>query len=148
MSFDYRTALQVSIYPLDWPHLRWSLPHQIRAWADQVDTILVTLDNRRSPSGRYRGEHYEDHLARTQTYLRELQRTNPKLRVLEVDYADPARGEVARRFFAGRAPADKAWDGGPFYAYFYGLHAADARYVLHIDGDMQFGGGSQRWLKE
>jgi hypothetical protein len=43
---------------------------------------------------------------------------------------------------------EKAFDGGPFYVYFYGLMRANCRYVLHMDSDMLFGGGSASWIAE
>jgi hypothetical protein len=42
----------------------------------------------------------------------------------------------------------QAFDGGPFHAYVYGLLKAEADYVVHMDSDMLFGGGSQKWLDE
>jgi hypothetical protein len=67
----------------------------------------------------------------------------------EVDYSADAREAVRRRFFSRERQCPlKAFDGGPFYAYFYGLLSANADYVLHMDSDMLFGGGSQTWLGE
>ena len=43
---------------------------------------------------------------------------------------------------------DKAWDGGPFYSYFFGMWAASAKYVVHTDSDMFFGGGDRSWLAD
>ena len=58
--------------------------------------------------------------------------------------------ETVRRRYFPAAPAypEKAFDGGPFHAYFYGLMKAEAAYVVHMDSDMLFGGGSQTWLDE
>jgi hypothetical protein len=56
---------------------------------------------------------------------------------------------VRDRYFATSADyPEKAFDGGPFHVYFYGLLKADADYVVHMDGDMLFGGGSQDWVDE
>src|SRR5205807_576517 len=40
------------------------------------------------------------------------------------------------------------WNGGPFYSYFFGLHAAKHQYVFHMDSDMMYGGGSSTWIAE
>jgi hypothetical protein len=148
MEFAHRTALQINIYPLDLPHLQNSLGNQLKMWAGQVDAISITLDIRRSSAGRYRGDHYEDSLAKMRVLLADLGERESKLKVTEVDYSDAARAKVAQRYFRGGVLPDKAWDGGPFYSYFYGLYAADARYIFHIDGDMLFGGGSHTWISE
>ncbi|WP_432382743.1 capsular biosynthesis protein [Duganella sp. P38] len=148
MEFAHRTALQINIYPLDLPHLRASLSNQLKMWGAQVDAISITLDIRRSSAGRYRGDRYDEYLGEMRTLLAALRVEHPTLSVSEVDYSDAARAQVAARYFRGGVLPDKAWDGGPFYSYFYGLYAADARYIFHIDGDMLFGGGSQRWIEE
>lgn len=148
MSYIFQTALQINIYPLDMPHVRWTLPHQIRTLGDQVDTICITLDNRRSRSGRYRGAKYDESLAEIREFLALAQVSNAKLSIVEVDYSQGAAKKVADTFFSGEDVPHKAWDGGPFYAYFFGLHAAQARYVFHIDGDMLFGGGCRVWIDE
>ena len=65
------------------------------------------------------------------------------------DYSPAALESVRQRYFStSRAYPEKAFDGGPFHAYFYGLLKADAEYVVHMDSDMLFGGGSQVWLEE
>lgn len=148
MEFAHRTALQINIYPLDLPHLRSSLSNQLKMWAGQVDTVSITLDIRRSSAGRYRGDQYDEYLKQMRVLLAELQASETKLTVREVDYSDAARAKVAALFFGGGVLPDKAWDGGPFYSYFYGLYGADARYIFHIDGDMLFGGGGQDWIAE
>jgi len=148
MEFLYNKALQINIYPLDFPHLRSTLKHQIKVWSEQVDSISVTLDIRRSVAGRYRSDQYDDLLDKTRTLLAELCQDEPKLIVSEVDYSSEMRESVAALFFNEKFVPDKAWDGGPYYSYFFGLRAASARYVFHIDGDMLFGGGSQSWMNE
>jgi hypothetical protein len=46
-----------------------------------------------------------------------------------------------------RPPAKDCF-GAPFFAYFYGLATVETRYVLHVDCDLLFGGGSSMWITE
>jgi len=146
--FESRTAAQINVYPMDVRHWKFLLPHQIRVWEPMVERIVVTIDVHRSRSGRYRGTHFEENLVALRTILAEMHGRYPQLLVSEVDYSDEARRAVARYFFGGDAISIKAWDGGPFYSYFYGLYSARARYIVHFDSDMLFGGGSRQWLTE
>ncbi|MGE8602113.1 capsular biosynthesis protein [Bordetella trematum] len=148
LGYPYRVAAQISMYPMDYPHAALLLPHQIRVWAPMVDRIVVTIDTHRSRTGRYRGNHFEEYRDKLLALTRELQRDTPQLEVIEVDYSDRARHDVAQSFFGLDDIPVKAWDGGPFYAYFYGMHHSQARYIVHFDGDMLFGGGSHRWVEE
>jgi hypothetical protein len=51
-------------------------------------------------------------------------------------------------FFGGQPVPLKTSRAGPFYAYFFGLYAASCDYILHLDCDVLFGGGSQTWTAE
>lgn len=148
-SLSHRVVAQISMYPMDLPHVEQLLAHQIRVWAPMVDRIVVTVDVHRSQSGRYRGSDFEPQLAGLRLLLASFRNRYPDLlQVDEVDYSDRARKEVAQALFGLTDIPIKAWDGGPFYAYFYGVHRCDARYVVHFDGDMLFGGGSKTWVAE
>ncbi|MFT3782021.1 MAG: glycosyltransferase family A protein [Nibricoccus sp.] len=68
--------------------------------------------------------------------------------MLVVDDSAPAAAKVSREFFGGRRIPRKDHRGGPYYSYFFALHEARNRYVLHTDADMLFGGRSQMWLAE
>ncbi|AOZ05368.1 glycosyltransferase family 2 protein [Cupriavidus malaysiensis] len=148
MTYRYRTAAQISTYPLDYPHAAHLLAHQIRVWAPMVERVVVTIDTYRSRSGRYRGNRYDENLRALRELALSLRGAGRQVDVIEVDYSPEARREVARAFFGQDDMPAKAWDGGPFYAYFYGLHHAEARYVAHFDGDMLFGGGSRTWMDD
>lgn len=148
VSYPYRVAAQISMYPMDYPHAALLLPHQIRAWSPMVDRILVTIDTHRSRSGRYRGSHFDEYRTKLVELAKSLRSEAPQLEVIEVDYSPEARREVAKAYFGTHDIPVKAWDGGPFYAYFYGMHHARARHIVHFDGDMLFGGGSHRWVEE
>jgi hypothetical protein len=113
-----------------------------------VDRIVVTIDTHRSRSGRYRGSNFDGSLAKLRALIDAARVGCPQLEVADVDYSDSMRREVARYFFEADTIPIKAWDGGPFYSYFFGLYVANARYVMHFDGDMLFGGGSASWMQE
>lgn len=143
-------ALQINLHPFDAPHAIYTLPHQLRVWGGQVDRILLTVDTRQVGAGRYKGNGFEQSRKRLFDMLDEMKVKHPHLHVDEVDYGETARKAVADTFFS-RSPVAypaKAFDGGPFHVYFYGLWRANARYVLHMDSDMMFGGGSQTWFDE
>ncbi|WP_197424799.1 capsular biosynthesis protein [Bordetella sp. N] len=146
--YPYRVAAQISMYPMDYPHAALLLPHQLRVWSPMVDRVLVTIDTHRSTSGRYRGSHFDEYRAKLLQLARDLRGDFPQLDVIEVDYGTAARREVAQSFFGTDDIPVKAWDGGPFYAYFYGMHHSRARHIVHFDGDMLFGGGSTRWVED
>ena len=55
-----RTALQINMHPLDARHVAYTLEHQLGVWSGQVDRISLTVDSKRSRSGRYRGSDYEE----------------------------------------------------------------------------------------
>jgi hypothetical protein len=140
-------VMQINMHPNDARHVVHTLPHQIRTWGAQVDRVVVTLDLHRSRAGRYRNNEFDRNLQAITATLHDVARTAP-IEVVEVNYAPEVRDEVSRHFFASAQIPDKAWDGGPFYSYFFGLWAANADHVLHMDSDMLFGGGSRQWLAE
>lgn len=146
--YPYRVAAQISTYPMDFPHAEKLLAHQIRVWQPMVDRIVVTIDTHRSRSGRYRGSNFDRYQQGLRDLVRDFQKDVPQLDLVEVDYGEKAMREVAQTYFGLPEIPVKAWDGGPFYAYFYGLLHSRARYVVHFDGDMLFGGGSKTWVED
>lgn len=144
-----RAALQINMHPFDAPHVVHTLPHQLRAWAGQVDRVLVTVDTRLASAGRYRAERYEEAREALFAQLEAMRKDHPVLVVDPVSYDRQTRAEIGRAFFSTTPDwPDRAFDGGPFYVYFHGLRRANADYVLHMDSDMLFGGGSQTWINE
>ncbi|MBR0835676.1 glycosyltransferase family 2 protein [Bradyrhizobium manausense] len=144
-----RSALQINLHPLDVRHAVHTLPHQLDVWGDQVDRIVFTVDTRQSKSGRYTGSAYEESRRRLFALLEAIALKSPKAEISEVDYSPAALEAVRQRYFStSRVHPEKAFDGGPFHAYFYGLLKTNADYVVHMDSDMLFGGGSQVWLEE
>lgn len=148
MTEKHGTAAQMSTYPLDVRHVEYLLPHLIRVWAPMVDRFVVTIDTHQSRSGRYRGANFDSSLKKLRSLIHDARATYPQLQVADVDYSDAMRREVARYFFGVDTIPVKAWDGGPFYSYFFGMYVADAQYVMHFDGDMMFGGGSKTWMQD
>jgi hypothetical protein len=141
-------TLQISLAPSDLPHARVVLPHQLRTWAGQAEEVLLTVDGLRGAShGRF-AEGWEERRPGLDALLAEAATSHPNVRVAEVDYAPATRAAVAERFFGGQAVPEKDARGGPFYAYFFALSEARHDVVMHLDSDMLFGGGSQRWLGE
>lgn len=139
-------VFQVSLAPVDLPHARHILPHQIRQWRDQVDRIVLTVDTRPG-SGRY-SDGWREHEAGFRSLLETVVANERNIDVVAVDYSEAAEEAVSNAFLGGQDVPLKDSYGAPFYAYLFGLMAADARYVLHADADMLYGGGSQVWLRE
>jgi len=135
-------TLQISLAPSDHRLAQEILPHQIRTWRGQVSEILITVDLHRS-AGRFA----DDWKAGRESILA-LANSIAGARVVEVNYAPEAARAVSREFFGGRRIPAKDHRGGPYYSYFFGLHAASHPHVLHCDADMMFGGRSSTWLAE
>ncbi|PPK97243.1 hypothetical protein CLV92_10460 [Kineococcus xinjiangensis] len=139
-------TFEITVSPTDWRHAVHVLPHQLRQWAGQVDDVQFTL-NLQQRQGRY-GAAAQQGLTVLQDLLADLCSRYPNAHVREVDYSPAMQAEVSERFFDGRPVPLKNHDGGPFYSYFFGWHAAKHDMVLHTDSDMLFGGGSQTWVGE
>src|ERR1700752_3413580 len=127
-------VLQISMHPNDVRHVAHILPHHLRTWTGQVSRVLVVLDVHRSRAGRYRNDAFDENLIGIRRVLNDIG-GKYSLDVEEVDCSAEVRREISLKFFASGEVPDKAWDGGPFYAYFYGLWAGKAAYVLHMDSD-------------
>jgi hypothetical protein len=141
-------TLQISLSPGDLQHAHAVLPHQLRTWAGQVDEILLTLDTL-PPRGTTRfGRGWTEQGPALARLLEDQVSLHANAHIAEVDYGQEVRRELADRFFGGRAVPEKDSRGGPFYSYFYGLAHARHDDVLHLDSDLLFGGGSQRWIGE
>ncbi|WP_432491949.1 hypothetical protein [Kineococcus gypseus] len=139
-------TFEITVSPTDWRHAVHVLPHQLRQWAGQVDDVQFTL-NLQQRAGRY-GTAADEGLRTLRALLDELCERHPNAHVVEVDTSDAARAAVSERFLGGRPVPLKNHDGGPYYSYLFGWHAARNDLVLHTDSDMLFGGGSQAWVGE
>jgi hypothetical protein len=80
--------------------------------------------------------------------MEEYEAQDSAIHVHEVDYSSKARERVSQQFFGSQLIPDRDYLGAPFYAYFVGFYQARYDYILHMDSDMLFGGGSQTWLAE
>jgi hypothetical protein len=139
-------TLQVTLAPNDARFARHTLAHLVRRWGSQVDEVLLVVDQKESPF-RARTERSDVRAARAELdgVISEL--SHPGLRAIEVDRSRAARARTAERFGARRLP-ESDFRGRPYYTYLYGLAEARSPYVLHVDSDMMFGGGSATWIAE
>jgi hypothetical protein len=139
-------TLQINLAPGDLPTARHTVPHQLRQWAGQVADILFTLDLHRSAGHVAQG--WSERLTEMRTLIAGWCLAYAHARSVDVDYSPAVAAAVGERFF-GRTPVPiKDRRGAPFYAYFFGLHAARYDVVLHMDSDMMFGGSGQGWVAE
>ena len=143
---DTAVTLQVNLAPPDLRHAREILPHELRQLGHQVAEILLVLDLNRNrlgdPAAWANGE------AGLRSLAEGLQERYPHLRLIEVDSSPDTALQVAQAFSGGEPLPQKDWRGAPVYPYFFGLWAARNRYVLHMDSDMLYGGGSSTWVQE
>lgn len=143
-----KVGLQVSLAPMDAPHARSILPHQLRAFADQVDDIVLSVDSARNLASRYRTEDYETKSGELGELLEQVVGEFPAARVCAVDYS-PAATLAVSKFFGGvEALPQRAADGSPFHAYLHGMHSSTADVVIHLDSDVFLGGRSRTWVNE
>ena len=146
MSSNAGVTFVINLAPPDLPVAQDTLPHQLRQWGSQVDEILLVLDLHQS-NGKY-GEGWEGKLPSMRRLLEDCCKKYPHARSLEVDYSPAVNERLGVKFFDGSPLPPKAYLGGPFYSYFFGLDAVSHDYVLHADSDMMYGGGSQFWIDE
>lgn len=139
-------SLQVNLAPMDAPHARHVLPHQLRVLLDQVDDVVLSVDSAPNQNSRYRTADYQAKQADLQRLLDEVCAAHEKVRVVAVDYSAESRDSVARYFSASHSLPARAGDGSPFHAYLHGVLAARFDHVLHLDSDLFLGGGSQGWV--
>ena len=139
-------TLEISFAPRDLRHVVHVLPHQLRQWAGQVGEILCTVDLEPTP-----GEVQDAYGNQVEDLLHLIDRCcspYPHARVELADYSPATSAAISATFFGNQPVPAKTYRGGPFHAYFFGLYAAKYDYVLHLDSDMFFGGGSQSWTRE
>jgi hypothetical protein len=141
-------AANISTYPGDVKHFKELFPHHIRVWGPSVDRFVVTIDTHQARAGRYRSGNFERNLEQLRTVVEAARRNYPAIEAIDVDYSPEARRAVAQYFFNRDMIPAKAWDGGYFHSFLYGLWSSKARYVMHFDGDMLFGGGSHTWIRQ
>jgi predicted YcjX-like family ATPase len=138
-------TFQVSLSPTDYLYARHTLPHQLRQWASQVDEVLLVTDLHKVRRGHF-SEGWEERRAPLAALVAECSMRHPNVRACDIDYSDAAQRRVSATFGGGRPLPPKDLRGSPIYGYFYALDQAAHDVVFHIDSDMMFGGGSQRWI--
>lgn len=139
-------SLQISLAPNDLAHARCVLPHQLRCWAHQADETVLVID---AGQRQDRQSHeWRQKLADLRRLADECCIQHKNARVAEVDYSPEVAREIAMAYFGRTSLPTKDWNGTAFYAYFFGLWAPRHRYVLHMDSDMLYGGGSSTWARE
>jgi len=146
MSREPQTSLQISLAPNDLPHARHVLPHQLRRWAHQVDEAILVIDA--GPSPDRPPPEKRQNLADLRQLVHAFCAEYRNARVVEVDYSPDVARELALTYFQRPSLPVTDWNGTAFYAYFFGLWSARNRYVLHMDSDMLYGGGSSTWVNE
>ena len=139
-------ALQINLAPPDLQIAAHLTPHQIEAFQDQVSEIVLTVETR--PGRGYFAAGWNENVQPLHDLLKEFCRSYPKCRVVEIDYTQRARQDVANNFFGGIIPPLKDFRGGPLYSYFYGMFRTSTDYILHLDSDMFIGGHHPNWIKE
>ncbi|PWK79881.1 hypothetical protein LX99_00341 [Mucilaginibacter oryzae] len=139
-------SLQISLAPGDYRHALHLLPHQLKQLHTQVDEIILTVDTLPG-RGRFAAgwAQYKDVLDQ---FLRTDIMPHYNVKVVPVDYTPAVRQKISRYFFGRDSMPVKDFRGGPFYAYFFGLHHATNNLVFHLDSDMFLGGGSKLWVAE
>ncbi|MBN1604028.1 MAG: hypothetical protein JW915_20630 [Chitinispirillaceae bacterium] len=142
-------TLQVNLSPLDYPKVVHLLPHQLNVFASQCNEQLIIIDLKKSSSKKSNGSLWDTNITPLMEYLHNLKRGNyPDLVIKEVDYSVETRKNMSKTIMMRGTIPDKDYSGGPYYSYFYGIYSAKNEYVLHIDADMMFGGGSKVWVEE
>lgn len=139
-------SLQINLAPNDYPHARYILPHQLAVLKEQVSEVVLVLDSHKS-KGRF-GGHWEENLEKMNQLLAQCCRADHRVRSVVVNYAKSTMSEVADFFFGTSFIPKKDYRGGPFYAYFFGLHQCRSDYIFHLDADMMLGGHSATWINE
>ena len=137
-------TLEISLAARDLRHVEHILPHQLRQLAGQVSEVICTLDLQPTPGEveqRWREGKIVDLIERCLA-------PHPHARLEIADYSVATAAAVSEMFFGGEPIPAKTARAGPFYAYFFGLYKAGFDYILHLDSDVLFGGGSQAWTAE
>ncbi|SDD71934.1 hypothetical protein [Pedobacter soli] len=138
-------SLQINLSPSDFRIAKFILPHQLKALANQVDEIILTVESKPS-RGRF-ATGWTENIANLKSLLTDIAETF-EVKVIHVDYAEPKKREIAQYFFNSAYIPEKDFRGGPFYAYFYGLYHCKNDLVFHLDADMFLGGNSSKWIAE
>ena len=139
-------SLQINLAPGDFLHAKFILKHQLDILSAQVDEIILTIDTKAS-KGRF-AEGWDENKLQLYSFLNKEIEPYFDVKIIPVDYSEKTTKEIAGYFFGTDYIPEKDFRGGPFYAYFFGLHTASNNLVFHLDSDLLLGGGSQKWIRE
>ncbi|WP_316797798.1 hypothetical protein [Pedobacter frigidisoli] len=138
-------SLQINLSPGDFRIAKFILPHQLKALACQVDEIILTVESKPS-KGRF-AEGWKENIRNLEWLLKDISQSF-EVKVIQVDYQEEKKREIAQYFFNNTYIPEKDFRGGPFYAYFYGLYHCKNDLIFHLDSDMFLGGHSSKWIAE
>lgn len=131
-------CLSVLNCPRDYSMVKTMLPHQLRQWGRQVDEIVVYIDL---------GPQMVMHPI--VSLIEELIKPWRSARIEIINYDSKIVNQKFREIFkAYPKNVLKDWRGTAIYQYVYILTSSRNKYLLHMDSDMIFGGGSQTWMNE
>ena len=139
-------SLQINLAPGDYLHARYILPHQLKTLARQVNEIILTVDTKPS-RGRF-SIGWSENKDLLYNFLHNEIQPNYNVKIIPVDYSKEMQIQIAGYFFGKNQLPEKDFRGGPFYAYFFGLHCASNSLVFHLDSDIFLGGASNTWIDE
>ncbi|MDB5120216.1 MAG: hypothetical protein JWN56_1434 [Sphingobacteriales bacterium] len=139
-------SLQINLAPGDYLHARYILPHQLKILTPQVDEIILTVDTKPS-RGRF-SIGWNENKELLYNFLQNEIQPKYNVKIIPVDYSKEMQIGIAGYFFGNNQLPEKDFRGGPFYAYFFGLHSAANNLIFHLDSDMFLGGGSETWITE
>jgi hypothetical protein len=139
----YRSALQISLSPGDLKLVDCLLIHQLKVWYPQVDKVYLICDTQKS-KGRF-GVGWDESFVNFKKTLVKIKNEYEKVEVIYVDYKK--LDVIGNKYFLASNPR-KDFRGGPFFSYFFALDEIPAKYILHIDSDIFFGGQSKSWYEE
>ncbi len=138
-------TFQINLAPGDFRHSKTLLEHQISAFNEQVDEILLTYDFR--PKKVLSKDELSEFHEPFMDLIEVLSKKYPKIRFHKVDYSEFVVNDINRLFYNGKWFLHN-FRGAPLYAYLYGFASCKNDYILHIDSDMFFGGLSNTWINE
>ena len=142
-------TLEISIAPRDLRHLRETLPHQLRQWAGQVREIICTVDLEPTPGEVGLGTEHERRLL---DFVEDRLSPYRNGRLEVADYSAATRRAVAARPSLGGQPLPSKTVRSCRAVLRLLLRTPrqppKCEYILHLDCDVLFGGGSQTWASE
>ncbi|MBC7913699.1 MAG: hypothetical protein H7Y07_06210 [Pyrinomonadaceae bacterium] len=139
-------SLQINLAPGDYLHAKFILKHQLDILSNQVDEIILTIETKPS-NGRF-ADGWDENKLQLYSFLKKEIEPHFDVQIIPVDYSEKIKKTIADYFFGTDFIPEKDFRGGPFYAYFFGLHSASNNLIFHIDSDLFLGGGSQKWVQE